>query len=739
MSLSRQRYQRYLQKLIQQPLQVTVQKVRRRLRTKIKQAWERERARRFSTHLSDKAFAQALDPRFADLDAFLTHMTQRTTPHFFIEDAHRCATVELLRRRAPAQEPLIIMAADQICAHVFDLLGSGPVALGAAIDWHTDFKSGHRWNPQQYFADMRAASYPGGYELKMPWELSRCQHVIWLGQAYWLTSDEKYPQEFVAQITDWIAQNPPQLGVNWGCAMDVAIRAVNWLWGYAFFQAAPALTPAFQLSFFKSLLAHGRHLMTNLEWSETLTSNHYLSDIVGLVYLGILLPELKEAHHWRTFGLCELEKEMAKQVYADGVDFEASVSYHRLALELFLSPTLLAQRNGHQFTPAYLQRLEQMLEFVQWITKPDGAAPLFGDNDNGRLHRLKVWPVAEREWVDYRYLLAVGARLFERTDFAQAAGNEWEEAIWLWGTGIEEIRRQGDKETGRQENTTAWPLQSKILPIPSRAFADAGIYLMRHDDHYLALDAGPNGQKGNGGHAHNDTLSFELYAHGQSWLVDPGAYLYTADFSARNLFRSTAYHNTVCVNDQEQHPFAVDMLFRLDSDSQPMLHAWLTTADYDFLDVSDQSYGRLMPPVAHRRQIYFDKKQGVWIIRDEISSTVPQPTTLNLLWSWHYAAGLTLRQEALGIIALSPQGRAFRLWLLDGAVDACVIEEGWVSPGYGIRTAASIVRYRQTQVTLPQQLTIACLPLPHLSEAEESQRVIAQSNQAFLEVAAMYQ
>ena len=45
------------------------------------------------------------------------------------------------------------------------------------------------------------------------------------------------------------------------CAMDVAIRAVNWLWGFYFFAGSAALTDEFRLTFAGSLLAHGRHIM----------------------------------------------------------------------------------------------------------------------------------------------------------------------------------------------------------------------------------------------------------------------------------------------------------------------------------------------------------------------------------------------------------------------------------------------------------------------------------------------
>ena len=697
-----------LRRILQSPPDVIWRKTQRHIGRKAKNMFFRQRARWLDTQITNRGFVQALTADLPTTGAFLRQLATRQTPHFFWTTSDQPALVAAVRALCPASEAPLIAAADAVCQHTFDLLGSGPTNLGERIDWHTDFKSGHRWDPRQYYTDVRAAAYPGGYDLKLPWELSRCQHFAWLGQAYWFTNNEQYPQAFVAQVTDWIAQNPPALGVNWGCTMDVALRAVNWLWGYAYCQASPTLTDSFRLAFFKSLLAHGRHIMDNLEFSETLTSNHYLSDIVGLVYLGILLPEFKEAQRWREFGLQELEREMFKQVYVDGVDFEASISYHRLATELFLSPTLLAQRNGHQFSPAYLQRLERMLEFVLAVTKPDGRAPLIGDNDNGRVHRLKVWAEPTQEWLDYRYLLAIGAVLFDRPDFAQSAGDQWEEAIWFFGERALDYRQQAEAN-----------LADGAL-LRSTDFPAGGIYIMRQGDGYMVVDAGSNGQKGNGGHAHNDTFSLELFAYGQAWIVDPGAYLYTADYAARNLFRSTMYHNTVQVDERELHPLDKTVLFRLTTDTQPIIHAWETTAAYDFLDVRHAAYARLAQPVTHRRQFFFAKKQQVWIVRDQLTGVGAH----QLDWYWHYAPGVTLTLAENKVLACAPGGQRLYLTLLESDAVSGVIEDGWVSAGYGQRTPAQFVRFTKASVALPLTLTTAFFPTP---EAVVGEPAIVQS------------
>jgi len=301
----------------------------------------------------------------------------------------------------------------------------------AKLEDAIDFKSGFRWSPKIYYLwTGKHVTLNDLSDVKVPWELSRCQHFVTLGKAYWYTGNEKYAKEFVNQIENWIANNPIELGVNWACTMDVAIRAVNWIWGYYFFCDSQSLTKEFKIEFFKSLFLHGRHIINNLEFGH-IRGNHYLSDIAGLTYLGILFQETKEGKKWLEKGLTALKEEMKFQVHPDGVDFEGSISYHRLVTELFLSATLLCLKNDIDFPQWYMDRLEKMIEFVMYYTKPDGTAPQIGDNDDGRLHILSNYGNGNR--LDHRYLLSVGAVLFERKDFKQAAGEFHEEAFWLLG------------------------------------------------------------------------------------------------------------------------------------------------------------------------------------------------------------------------------------------------------------------------------------------------------------------
>ena len=410
-----------------------------------------------------------------------------------------------LRPDLPAK---IIQEAECISDHRFDLLGSGSVDLGANIDWHHDFKSGYSWDPTTYFRQIEPARYPGGHDIKVPWELSRCQHLVRLGQAYWISGDEKYANEFVAQLLHWQQCNPWPHGVNWVCTMDVAIRAVNWLLGLSFFVQSPTVTEAFITETVTSLLVHGRHVISNLEGSpeNPYTSNHYVSNLVGLVYLGICCPYLKEAEGWLEVGWRELQRELIKQVHSDGANYEGSIPYHRLVLELMASAALLGRHNKLLLSGQAAARLERMFEFVQAYTRPDGTAPIIGDADDGRLHRLGVWSDPASEWEDHRYLLAIGSTLFDRADFAASAQDQWQEAIWLTGNA------PGDAGKAPTD-----------LPRESEAFTDAGIYVLRSADHHVVVRRGDIGTNGIGNHTHGDAMSVDVCSRGVPIIVDPGA------------------------------------------------------------------------------------------------------------------------------------------------------------------------------------------------------------------------
>src|SRR6185437_15446336 len=111
----------------------------------------------------------------------------------------------------------------------------------------------------------------------------------------------RYPEEFLLQLAAWYEDNPPRFGANWTVAMEAAIRAVNIIAALEMFRGSPHLTDEAIELILKTLLAHGSFIRNNLELSYRSSSNHYLSDLIGLFVIGMTMPELRESRGWVSY------------------------------------------------------------------------------------------------------------------------------------------------------------------------------------------------------------------------------------------------------------------------------------------------------------------------------------------------------------------------------------------------------------------------------------------------------
>ncbi|MFH1317935.1 MAG: alginate lyase family protein [Candidatus Omnitrophota bacterium] len=474
-----------------------------------------------------------------------------------------------------------------------------------------------------------------------------------LGQAYVLTKNKKYAEEFVNQVNDWIENNPVYFGVNWTCAMDVAIRAANWLVGVEYFLEGKILGRDFLKRFYASIYEHAKFILDHLEYSPLLTKNHYLSNIVGLFFIAVHYPFYKESRKWRDFALTELIKEMQKQVYDDGCNFEASTSYHRLTLEMFFYAELLGKRANIKFPLEYSVKLKKMFEFSLYCVKPDGAVPQIGDNDSGRFLVF-----AQRPGLEHKYLLSLAAVYYGDSQFKLSSFDFDEEAFWLFG------------ESGKNIHTK---LSYRDTPLKSRSFPNAGWYIIRHNEDYRFISRGPNGQNGSGGHAHNDKLSFELMLDKNDVFIDPGTYIYIPYPEWRNKFRSTRYHNTVSIDEVEQN----DISGKLFTMRQGVRICSSKLEEKGDVIVFQGKIEYINEKIFHTRTIVYHAKNGKVDVIDLILSKNKEPR--------HYSLNLFLSkssqlQGSINSISINSQ----RYSLISNKLNWRQYRE-FYSPEYGIK------------------------------------------------------
>lgn len=649
----------------------------------------RERAKPRAVHTYEQVFGSKLETevpllrqRLRETPGLWQSMREREQPRFFLrsDSFYR----EAVDRHFPEDKARILAAANQASERVFDLLGSGPVDLGKrapaghVLPWHVDFKSGYAWDPNLFYRDIRYGNQPG-VDVKVPWELSRCQHFPIMGQAYTLTSDEKYPQEFVAQVEDWIVQNRHNYGVNWLCAMDVGLRAVNWIWGFFFFRRSAALSDVFLERFLVSLYEHAAYIRDNLEFRRAtvhgkeirLNSNHYLSNLIGLLYISLLFPELNLGHDTE-FARKELEIELFEQTGDDGVDFEHSTFYHRLVSEIFLSSFYLLLLNDQRPAAPVVERLVRMATYTADCLRPDGTVPQVGDADNGRVH-----PLAIRSMEDHRYLPLVAAEVFDRDDLRVVEKDI--EALWWAGV---------------------VPTKPAVPRPHSVSYRGNSFTIMKGRTAQVFITAATVGMHGMGSHSHNDHLSFEYWCDGRSWIVDTGTYLYTPDRESRNYFRSTCAHNTVLIDGIEINPFREDHLFQLPDKASVTVHRWETTPTADVFDAEHTGYADLPAGrVTHRRRFDFNRETGLLEIRDSFDGDGAHTFD----WFFHLSPEVTAANDGDGF-QLRIHDERLKLQFVDGHAQ-CQNSEGWYSPSYGIRQKIQVIRGTLTR-TVPFSVSI---------------------------------
>ena len=471
------------------------------------------------------------------------------------------------------------------------------------IDWQKDVKSGWRWSAKTWYLDVRYGDKTG-VDVKVPWELSRLQHLVRMAVSYTagILNKEQLLQEFTDQVMDFIAQNPPERGINWRCTMDVGIRTANLALSYSIFKAGGAIFD----DFFEQLLAasihsHCRFIRKNLEWSSSCRSNHYLSDICGLLFGAAVLPDSNVKKKWLSFARREIEKELFLQFHEDGSDFEASVAYHRLSSEMIVYSAALINRLAEA---GYVQplslgcfsRIYKMGIFAHDTVRPDGTLYQCGDNDSGRF--FNVTPVGifctvsqikgkyeslknynglpdDETYFDENVncvdglLSAINGLLGSEIPLSNPVSLESDIIRSLspkscGTTADKELPSYNDTSTagagyaGKElpyKNVHTIPVHDcDLSTLHHTVYPDFGLTIYRSNDIYLAICWSNNGQNGNAGHTHNDKLSFELWLKGIPYFQDPGTFVYTPFPEWRNRLRSVKSHSApISVTEQNEY------------------------------------------------------------------------------------------------------------------------------------------------------------------------------------------
>ena len=423
-------------------------------------------------------------------------------------------------------------------------------------------------------------------------------------------------------ISDWVAKNPPGTGDGWE-PYTLSLRIVNWV---KFFLQNDA---AIQEEWLQSLYKQALWLEKNIEYH--ILANHYLKNGVALFFAGMYF-EGADAGRWMKKGLKILREELEEQFLVDGGHYERSPMYHSICVIDYLDVLNLEQDSqpviSLEETTQFRQGITASLNFLNEICLPDKEIALFNDS---------------------------------AFDIAPTPSQIFEYA-----------RRVIGYEP---------PVKPTGLTIYEQS--ESGYYVCRNGEDMIIIDCGSIGPDYQPGHAHCDTLSYELAINGRRVIVDSGVFDYEAS-SERAYARSTRAHNTVVVDGEEQSEIWGG--FRVARRAKPLRAFCQKRVNGSVMfEGAHDGYARLPGKPIHKRHISYDG-QGSWVIKDMLEGR----GTHRMESYIHIHPDFQVVQSEAGIRVGDPNGSTIAIIEALGPSQRRV-EQGWYFPEFGLKRENHVI------------------------------------------------
>lgn len=617
-------------------------------------------------------------------------------------------------------------AANRILAGRFDVFALRGAELGFPLRWNRDPKTGTE-APLTFGKTLNYRDEKTVGDIKYLWEPNRHQELVTLAQAWRLTGERKYADGCRTLLESWFEQCPYPLGANWTSSLEHAVRLVNWAVAWGFLEGSPsprggegaerwepsagaaegverwepssgaaegadrggsssgaaegvfagADGEAFRRRWLDSIFQHC-HFIAGHFSKHSSANNHLFGEYMGLFIGALMWPCWKESARWLETARAGLEEEALGQNGPDGVNREQAIWYQHEVADMMLLCGLAGRANAVEFPADYWARLEAMLEFIAALMNVGGKVPMIGDSDDAVMVRFSREPAFNA----YRSLLATGAVLFGRADFAHKAGAFDDKNRWLLG-------EKGAAEFAR---LAALPASAELA---RRSFPAGGYYILGDrfdtpDEVRIVADAGPLGYLSIAAHGHADALAFTLSVGGREMLVDPGTYAYHTQKKWRDYFRGTSAHNTVRVDGVDQSMIGGNFMWL--KHARAWCERWESDAGRDFFVGAHDGYRRLQDPVLHRRTLEFDKAACVLRVVDTLECKGEHQVEL----FWHFAE--TCRIQVSGNeISAACEGVALQIAMPGGTWVPEVVTGrenpplGWVSRHFDQKCSSSSI------------------------------------------------
>ena len=357
-----------------------------------------------------------------------------------------------------------------------------------------------------------------------------------LKPAFFNVADVKVPYE-ASRLQYLQKTNSGNIDVNkfpliyWNSPMDVAIRNINLIFHLLAIENDYAGTKI--LGNNKDLITtyisqHYEFINNNLENSGDVVGNHYLIELTSLL-LTIATFSFDGDKEEYIFFHDELSKELDRQFYEDGTNFEGSTHYSAFVVEALILCKLAIEEIDKN--SILLDRIEEIIKSNKFFLSSlanKGELSQIGDNDSGRIfyHAFNEKKPLKMDWL-FDLIDSLYPELSEYRKIQDKFNNEINNEV---------------PTLNKYKKALHKPIKVFSSDYKAYSFKDFGIFVWRNEDQYFSVRCGPIGQNGVGGHSHYDQLAIECFTN-DKWIArDPGTGTYTDNIEIRNKFRSLEYH-----------------------------------------------------------------------------------------------------------------------------------------------------------------------------------------------------
>lgn len=445
------------------------------------------------------------------------------------------------------------------------------------IDWHKGMIK--YWDKDVFSKSMDFKNRDDIGDVRYSWEINRHLFFPYLALLYKKNEESKYLILIEKLFENWKNENRYLNGINWNSAMEISIRAYNWLITVFILKDIRKARDLCE-SLLKGIVVSNKYVVRNFSLFSS-ANNHLILEAAISSLIGVAFKDAFN-EEWFSEGYKILNDEISIQFHKDGINKEQALHYQAFVTDIMLQYNSVMKRIGKKTIHDDL--IKKSIEFIGNI-KANNLNVDFGDSDDAKILLFK-----NNGYNYYNYLLSFGSAYYDEKFIDNIT---WYDEILLF------TKRRFIIKSHNYKNTNI--------------YNEGGYAVINSQKASLIFDFGELGFGNLAAHGHADALMFLYSYKDKNFFVDSGTYIYNIESEKRNFYRSTRAHNTLIYNDKNQSTILGPFLWGKKAKTK-LLNKKISK-DKVILEAEHYGYS----PNIHKRRIEYILEKDLLLIRDNFS------------------------------------------------------------------------------------------------------------------------